>query len=348
MLILIFTLLFSFLLPSAPLEVKLSKMFDIGKKQITLSNNVSLAEDHQGHIYVMDSKLHKIFKFSDDGKFICAFGQEGQGPGDIYRPQHIAVSEKNQLIITDAYSVSVLDLNGKCLEKYNTSRCGFLIAKKYAGGNKILAKKIISRTEAPPLVLATLVPGVKVINDNVLEYSSQELYKEAGIFHESISPEIWYAYSSGRSVVAISESYVIKIINDKGMIERTIKKDVKNPPLSKKERDFIIETRINQWREIDQSMKNGLKKTIPHIKTLITGITLSKNMIFVRRVREDITDINAPEQADVYSINGDFPGTIRLKSFPIFATDRHFYFQEETEDGEIFISKYFYKIIFEK
>jgi hypothetical protein len=58
--LLIFLLLFSFLLPAAPLEVKLKKMFDLGNKQITLSNNVSLTQDNQGHIYVMDSKLHKV------------------------------------------------------------------------------------------------------------------------------------------------------------------------------------------------------------------------------------------------------------------------------------------------
>jgi hypothetical protein len=202
----------------------------------------------------------------------------------------------------------------------------------------------VSRTTVPRLVLVTLVPNVKVINNNVLECSSQELYKEAGIFHRSISPEIWYAYSSGRSVVALSESYLVKILNDKGIVEKTIKRDIKNPPLSKKERNFIIETEINQWKSIDQSMKNGLKKTIPNVKNLITGITLSKKLIFIRRVQEDITAFNAPVQVDLYSINGDFLGVIRLKSFPIFASDRYVYFKEETEDGEIFISKYFYKI----
>jgi len=348
MLLSIFLLLFSFLLSSAPFEVELNKMFDLGNKQITLSNNVSLTQDNQGHIYVMDSKLHKIFKFSDDGRFICVFGQKGMGPGDIYKPQHIAVSEKNQLIISDAYSVSVLDLNGKCLKKYNVSKGGILGRKKYAGDNKILCRKLISRTTAPPLVLVTLVPDVKVINDNVLTCSSQKLYKEAGIFHESISPDILYAYSSGRSVVALTESYVIKILNNKGIIEKTIKKDIKNPLLSRKERGFIIETEINQLKDIDQSMKNGLKQTIPNIKNLITDITLSEDMIFVRRVRENITDINEPALVDLYSISENFLGIIRLKSFPIYTSKQHFFFKEETENGEIFISEYSYKIIFKK
>ena len=206
---------------------------------------------------------------------------------------------------------------------------------------------MISRYDAPHLVLFSLVPEVKVINDNILSYSPTELYKEAGVFHEGITPDIWYAYSSGRSAVDLSESYVIEIISGKGLIERTIKRDIKNSPLSRKEKDFIVETLINQWKEIDQSTKNGLKKTIPHIKTLITGITLSKNMILVRRVREDITDIDEPVQVDLFSINGDFLGEIRLKSFPVLASDRHFYFKEETENGDILISKYFIKIIFE-
>ena len=241
-----------------------------------------------------------------------------------------------------------MNLNGKCLKKYNVSRAGILGGKKYAGDNKILCRKLISRTSAPPLVLVTLIPEVKVINDNVLMCTSQKLYKEAGIFHRSITPDILYAYSNGHSVAALTESYLIKILNNKGDIEKTVKKNIRNPLLSKKEREFIIETEINQWKGIDQSTKNGLKKTIPNIKNLITDITLSENMIFVRRVREDITETNEPVLVDLYSINGDFMGVIRLKNFPIYTSDRHFFFKEETENGDIFISKYFYQIVFKK
>jgi hypothetical protein len=342
--VLIFLLLCSMLPAAAPLEVKLDKVFDIGKKDIIFSDKVSAAEDNRGNLYVLDAKLHKIFKFSGKGQFIKAFGRKGRGPGDLYRPTHIAVSENNRLMISDVFSVSVMDLNGECLEKHNASRGGILWNKKYAGGNKVLALKPVTRTDAPPLVLVTLVPEARVINHNVLTCTSPKLYKEAIITHEGIAPEIWYAYSSGRSAVALSERYLVKVLNGKGLVETTIKKDIKNPPLSRKEREFIIETEINSWKQVDQAMKNGLKTTIPDVKTLITGVILSENMIFVKRTGEDITVADAPVLVDIYSIDGDFRGAVRLKSFPILTTDRHFYFKEETEDGEIIISKYAYKI----
>lgn len=350
--LLIFTILFSVLYPFLPavvgadnLDMTMEKKFDLGKEQVTFSNRLSVTEDKQGQIYVLDGKLHKVFKFSPDGQYIAYFGQKGKGPGDLYRPNHIAISEKNQLVICDVHSVSVMDLNGKCLEKYNASVAGILWKKKYAGGNNFLALKPVKRNEVPPLILATLVPVVKIIDKNVLTCSSPELYKEAGIFHESISPEVLYAYGGGRSVVALSETYLFKIINGKGVIEKTIKRDIKNPALGKKEREYIIETQINQWKGIDQDMKNGLKKTIPPVKNLIVGITMSANRIFVQRVREDITDTGAPVPVDIYSSAGEFLGAVHIKSFPIHATDRYFYFKEESEDGDIIISKYTYKIV---
>lgn len=333
------------LLFSSSLDVKLTKKFEIGEKQVTFSNKVSLAQDRQENIYVMDAKRHKIYTFSPAGQFLREFGKMGRGPGDFYRPQHITVTKENRLVISDVFSVSTLDLNGNCLEKIRVSRVARMLQKKYAGNDLILALKMMKRNISPPLVLVSIAPEVKVVNDKILECSTTPLYKEAGIFHDSISPEIWFDCSGGRSVAALSEKYLVKIIGPKGEIEKTIKKNIKNPRLSKKERNFIIETEINSWKGIDQAMKNGLKTTIPDVKNVITGITLSKSKIFVRRIRPDITKLDAPVPVDIYTIGGDFLGMVHLPSFPLLATDRYFYFKKETGDGDILISKYDYRIV---
>lgn len=329
---------------TAGITLEIEKKFELGMEKVTFSDRLSVAEDFQGRIYVLDSKRHKVFKFSPGGRLLSSFGRKGRGPGDLYMARHIAVSEKNRLIISDAHSVSVFDLNGKCLVKYNASVGGILWNKKYAGGNKFLAEKAVNRYDVPPLVLATLTPEVKIIDNNVLTCSSPELYKEAGVFHESISPDIWYAYGGGRSVAALSEKYLIKIIGPDGKVVKIIKRNIKKPPLSKKEREYIIETKINQWKDIDQDMKNGLKKTIPGVKTLIAGITMSASRIFVRRVKDDITDLEAPVPVDIYSVAGEFLGAVKINSFPLHATDKHFYFKSESEEGDITLSKYAYKL----
>uniref|UniRef100_A0A1X7TMT9 SMP-30/Gluconolactonase/LRE-like region domain-containing protein n=1 Tax=Amphimedon queenslandica TaxID=400682 RepID=A0A1X7TMT9_AMPQE len=50
-----------------------------------------IAIDNQGLVYVADSDNHHIQKFSADGKFVGQFGTYGSGPGQLEKPNNIAI-----------------------------------------------------------------------------------------------------------------------------------------------------------------------------------------------------------------------------------------------------------------
>jgi hypothetical protein len=74
--------------PDKPLKGKwdfqMKKMWEVeeaGDNVIARVQNLSAAKD--GRIYILDSKNFKIHIFSKEGKFISAFGDKGDGPGEI-------------------------------------------------------------------------------------------------------------------------------------------------------------------------------------------------------------------------------------------------------------------------
>jgi len=334
------------LFPASPLKVNLEKIYCVGEKSVILSERIYLTEDSNGNAFIVDAKRHKVFKISPEGKILLEFGKKGAGPGDLLVPFHICMSGENQLIILDARAISYFDLNGTFIKKVNLSKIAFMLRRKYAGGSFILAHRLNTGNVnlSPRMVLITFKPEVKVVNDSLMTCSSQKNYNGEIVFHDSITPDIWFDYSNNRAVVASSEDYLVKMIDSEGRVKTIIEKKEKPLKLSKKEKDFIIKTEIDTWPNIDQAMKKGLINTLPSKKNMITGILLSQRTIFVAKARKDISDKDMPVPVDLYSITGDFLGQIHLDAFPIFASDKHFYFKKETGDGEIIVSKFRYSV----
>jgi hypothetical protein len=62
----------------------------------------SFVVDDEGTIYALDFKEKKIKVFDNSGESLYAFGEEGQGPGELQMPAGIFLSPDNQLAINDA------------------------------------------------------------------------------------------------------------------------------------------------------------------------------------------------------------------------------------------------------
>jgi hypothetical protein len=50
----------------------------------------------------MQTKAAHIFKFTQDGDFVKAFGYNGNGPGEISRPLHLWVTSSDEIFVADA------------------------------------------------------------------------------------------------------------------------------------------------------------------------------------------------------------------------------------------------------
>lgn len=62
----------------------------------------SFTVDDDGTIYALDFKEQKIKVFDDSEEFIYAFGEKGQGPGELQMPAGVFLAPENRLAVNDA------------------------------------------------------------------------------------------------------------------------------------------------------------------------------------------------------------------------------------------------------
>ncbi len=58
-----------------------------------------------GDIYILRNIQGEgdfVFKFDSNGKFIKSFGPQGQGPGEFQNPRHIAIDNRDNILIYDS------------------------------------------------------------------------------------------------------------------------------------------------------------------------------------------------------------------------------------------------------
>ena len=80
---------------------------------------MSVAEDDEGNIYVLDTKDFCVKKFGADGTFIRWFGRRGQGPGEFQYPMTVGVGGRGRLIVSSMSSdFYIFDFDGKFADHF--------------------------------------------------------------------------------------------------------------------------------------------------------------------------------------------------------------------------------------
>lgn len=60
-----------------------------------------IACDNDGNVYVTDAATNQALKFTNDGKFLLAFGSGGSGPGQFNKPWGISVDNDGNIYVAD-------------------------------------------------------------------------------------------------------------------------------------------------------------------------------------------------------------------------------------------------------
>ena len=84
---------------------------DMLDESILSVNNVAV--DGEGNIYLTDTFLYNIFKFSPEGRLLDRFGSEGENPGQFTTaPEAVAVDGQGRIYASDFNGITVFDKNG--------------------------------------------------------------------------------------------------------------------------------------------------------------------------------------------------------------------------------------------
>jgi len=137
-------------------EVELVTDLEIGRAadgegytDVMISLATAACEDANGNIYVVDVDAPAVYKISSDGETSEAFGQSGEGPGDL-SPMPVIDCDGEHLFVTGIGGrVDILDLDWKYLRSFDRVNPGSVprcIRVKEGGAVLISAVDLLNQT----------------------------------------------------------------------------------------------------------------------------------------------------------------------------------------------------------
>ena len=228
--------------PETSLSIDLGAPLEIGRTELLFGSIVSVCEDGKGDFYVLDQREQKVLKFSPDGKRLGAFGRKGQGPGDFQSPGRIAFTPAGELaVFEDIALVSFHKPDGAFIRRLDLSGrlgLGYIGPDRFYGWEWEPEAQRQVLVDAKNSVIATFhsIPRDRFSAVLPDETGRMVMFNYSP---EAYVPRFLYAYSDGLSAVGISDRYEIALLDGNGRTVATLRRDLRPPKISAKERDFL-------------------------------------------------------------------------------------------------------------
>ncbi|MCJ7582980.1 MAG: 6-bladed beta-propeller [Candidatus Aminicenantes bacterium] len=333
--------------PQANLDIRTEQIFTLGKGDILFSSIDSVCEDAQKNVYVLDRKASKVYKFSPEGKLFLSFGNKGQGPGEFQSPHDIFIAQNGNIFISeDMAFVTSFDSEGQFIRRISAEKG---LALTFLEDNFFYAWTWNEGGQTQLLVDKegnTLKTFFSVSNEDSSISAPDESGRQVRFNFSTpeITPSFIFNRFQNHFVVAINNRYEFSLFDSQGTILSTVKRDLKPPKLSTKERDFLL-TQMKETRDWPDWIMKLIRKNIAKTKTFFDNIRVSDKFIFVFRVRDNLTDNNSRFPVDIFDLDGDFLGSSSLSTQPLFISDFFMYAVVYDEEDNLLLQKFQYKII---
>jgi hypothetical protein len=288
--------------------------------------------DDEGNIYTLDRKDSKIRVFDKSGQFVKAFGEKGQGPGELNQPVGIQITPDKELLIEDALNrrFAYFALDGTFLRSQS-------VADKLSLVNVALDSQgnVVGRE---------LVPSEKQITWHVKKYDNDlkplfsiDTVEFQNPMEGKINPFLYlFFYMLGKDdhiFYGNPAEYEIKVFDPEGKLVRKIVKEYDPVKVTEKDKEEILERIPDVGFGIKERME------FPEIFPAYQFFTLDEeDRIFVRTFRrgkgEDEYFI------DVFDPEGRYISEFPHKAQPRLWKKNKMYSIEESEEGFQILIRY--------
>ncbi len=331
------------------IELNIQKVLQIGRDNLMFGSIVSIVEDEESNFYVLDRMEHKVYKFSPEGRLIISFGQKGQGPGDFQNPHLLTYSLNKQIIVADdLYNLSFLNQDGSFIKRIHLDgRLGV----GYIGEDRFYAWDWEEQGRSQVMVDSrnNIIETFFLVPREAFSATAPDSSGRLVMFNyarNEFAPALLFAHSGRYSAVAIGDTYDIHVLDESGKTIIKINRDIKPDDFSKKEKKYF-ERDIEEYgeeRNWPRSVIRDLLDKIPDKRIYFDRVLLTEKLVFVFRIRKDISEDDGLIPVDLFTIGGKFLGESIIEEKPIHISDRHMYFVGSDEEGNVFLDKAIYQI----
>jgi hypothetical protein len=279
--------------------------------------------DSNGKIFIanLKSKENYIFMLNDDGRLISVFGKGGQGPGELQSPLELAISNQDEIFITDRGKVVVFGNSGQFINE-------FRIDNEY--------QKIIPLDKNRYLAIAVkmnedLSQSFQVIlctsefkELKTLDSSKIESFKKADKVN-IIPTLVYWETSESHIYTGNTYEYEIRVFDFDGELLRTIRKEHEAVSLSDDDREEY-ERRLQKYPpEIRESF--FIPDAFPPFRAIVT---MDDKWLFVQTYE---AANEGSSVYDVFNANGEFIGRAELEGYQVKFKGDRVYCIKQNESG---------------
>jgi len=294
--------------------------------------------DSGGNIYLMamQTKTDHIFKFTRDGDFVKAFGNNGNGPGELSRPLHLWVTSSDEIFVADAGNTKLTyyDTEGGLLrEKSLTSVVA--ITHPLRNGNFMTFGMIMPEEGQDYLEYPLNLCDENMKPIKALENFRLENYRVTKRIRGT-QPGFGFATSSDR-IYTMNEArgYEVHIHDFDGNLVRKIRKEYMPVKIDEDDKKRALE-RLNEF----QRQYTYFPETYPPCRSLFSD---NQGRLFV--VTYEPGENPGENIVDIFNAEGAFFGRISWNllqgNTPIIAfvkSDRLYYLREKENGYKQFVA----------
>jgi hypothetical protein len=156
------------------------------------------------------------------------------------------------------------------------------------------------------------------------------------------TPDLIHCHAQKLNALAFSKDYLVKLVDEKGVLLATIRQDVQPQSFNPREKAETVE--LIKGMRIPPPVKDAAIEQMPTSKNIIDNVFITDRFVWVVRVKDDLTQRSAPFPVDLYDHKGHFQGKLTLPQYPLWIDSSHYFSIHRNDEDDILIEQYSYEM----